>query len=450
MLSSQADPKDLPEWMELDYFERRRPLTRWRRLLARGSLALGAALGVALILPPFFGPRAALPVYQSRPVSPAHAMFNDDCAACHAEAFRTAGRLIHGDSFRSVNDATCLRCHDGPAHHAEQTETPACATCHREHLGRPALTRVPDGHCTACHAGLTTRDGAARFHGAVTAFPGDHPEFGLWQGRPKDTGTIRFNHHVHLREDGVLVPGEATRRRKLDCADCHQPDDAGQYMRPINYERHCAECHPLGVRVTGEAKGEKARAAAEAFAKVPAPHRAPDVVRAVLRQRYTDFALTHRVGEENLAPDVLGPPLPGPRRPQPMTEKQWDWVGRELVQAERLLFDAKGGCAYCHAAGGAATGGLPVYAKSQLPSRWFPHARFGHASHRMLACAACHGGAAASVTTSDVLMPSKDTCRSCHAPQAGARHDCAECHLYHDRAKGRGFNGSLLPETLGR
>ncbi len=453
MLSSQSDPKDLPDWLELDYFRRRRPLARWRRRLVRGALGAGALLCVLLLLPPFLGPRALLPVYESRPVSTAHAMFNDDCAQCHTESFRPLGRLVHGDDVRSVDDATCLRCHDGASHHHKQTHTPDCASCHREHLGRPALARVPDADCAACHADLKTRSGKAAFAANVASFPDRHPEFGRWQEGAKDTGTVRFNHQVHLQPDGVLVPGSGDKpeRRKLDCTACHQADAAGRFMRPINYERHCAECHPLGVRVSGETKDDKARRAAEEFARAPAPHRAPDVVRAVLRQRFTDFALAHRVGGDRLAPEVPQSPLPGPRRAPPITEEQWHWVGRELAQAEKLLFDGPGGCAYCHAVEErAGAKGLPVYRKSSLPERWFPHSRFGHTAHRMLSCVSCHAGAPASAKTADVLMPTKETCQQCHAPRGGARHDCAECHLYHDPKAGRGLNGHLTLESLGK
>lgn len=458
MLSSQADPKDLPDWQELDYFHRPRPLTRWRRRLAWGSLVAGAVLCALLVLTPFVGPRALQPIYQARPVSQAHTFFNDDCAQCHKESFRPLGRLAHGDDFRSVEDATCLHCHDGAIHHPEQTETPSCATCHREHLGRPQLARVPDPHCTACHADTHTRSGKATFAARVTAFPDDHPEFGAWRGGPlTDPGTVRFNHKVHLNPEGVLVPpdealaGEGPARRRLDCTSCHEPDAAGRYIKPVTYERHCASCHPLSARVVGEAIGAKAQAAAQQFARVPVPHREPELVRAVLRQRYTDFAREHRQGPERLAPDPGGSPLPGPRRPQPVTEEQAQWVGRELAEAERLLFDLKGGCAYCHTpAGPPDRSGLPRYEKSSMPERWFPHSRFDHTAHRMLSCVSCHGGASESTATADVLMPTLNLCQKCHAPKAGARHDCAECHRYHDRARSRGLNGPVTPEGLGR
>lgn len=457
MPSSQADQSALSEWLELDYFERQRPLTRWRRRLVWSALAIGAILCAGLLLPPFFGPRSVLPTYQSRPLADAHAMFNEDCTQCHTESFRPLGRFVHGDVVRSVEDSACLRCHDGPLHNSEQLATPECATCHREHLGRPVLTHVGDSHCTACHANQQTRSGRSTFASQVSSFPGHHPDFGQWRKDPiKDTGTIRFNHAVHLKPEGILVPattppGERPTMRRLDCTSCHQPDLAGRYMQPIQYERHCAECHPLSIRMVGEAKEESAIKAAEAFARTPAPHREPSVVRGVLRERLTEFALQFRHEKERVAPPPGDSPLPGPRRPQPVTEAQWDWVSRELAQVEKQLFDRKGGCAYCHQAEDPPmVSGLPRLAKSQIPERWFPHSRFDHRAHRLLDCASCHPTSAASTRTADVLMPSKETCVACHSPHGGARHDCAECHTFHDPKKARRHSGHLTPDAFGK
>ena len=36
---------------------------------------------------------------------------------------------------------------------------------------------------------------------------------------------------------------------------------------------------------------------------------------------------------------------------------------------------------------------------------------------------------------SDVLLPSNNTCATCHAPGKGASSQCIECHGYHDWTK---------------
>src|SRR5439155_15720318 len=99
MLPSQRDvrssseyPKTLASWLELDYFRRPRPLRRVRRLVT-GLVLLGCALlvaGVALVP----GSRR---IYQAAPVSTAHALFNDNCEACHTVKLATAARLLRGD-----------------------------------------------------------------------------------------------------------------------------------------------------------------------------------------------------------------------------------------------------------------------------------------------------------------------------------------------------------------
>jgi hypothetical protein len=81
---------------------------------------------------------------QTGPVSTAHAAFNNDCAQCHTRSLTPLARLVHGDSVRAVPNDACKVCHDGGPHYETLDD---CATCHREHLGKPELARVPDGYC---------------------------------------------------------------------------------------------------------------------------------------------------------------------------------------------------------------------------------------------------------------------------------------------------------------
>jgi hypothetical protein len=105
----------------------------------------------------------------------------------------------------------------------------------------------------------------------------------------------------------------------------------------------------------------------------------------------------------------------------------------------------------------------------QIPTRWLHRAEFNHGAHRLVACTRCHEEAAQlevpddptyphadekgspvqslrwTGRTKQVMLPSIDTCRQCHSPDAEtlagtgrpiqpARHDCAECHNYHEPA----------------
>jgi len=401
---------------------------------------------------------------QAGPVSTAHALFNADCAQCHTESFQTAKRLfggVGGEVHAVPNDA-CVKCHDGAPHNDIQQAEQSCAGCHREHRGRALLARVTDDQCTDCHASLAAhvRAGAESEFQNVASFPAGHPEFKLWREEPHDPGQLRFNHKVHLKSEGVLVASGKT--EVLNCSNCHKQDPAGRYMQPIDYSAHCARCHPLSVKLSGLFADERLKAAAAEFDKIPAPHKEPAVVRAVLRDRLISFALDNPVVAKQVTHERA---IPRPNRLEAIDEVQWDWAKtatqellfgtKQLVHAEGLLFDRAGGCTYCHIPVGASPTGrksideLPKFT-TNLPVRWFEHARFGHDSHRMLACTECHA-ASESTKTSDVLMPRMETCAACHNQNTRIRHDCVECHVYHHRERGyEQSKGRSIAESLGK
>jgi hypothetical protein len=306
-----------------------------------------------------------------------------------------------------------------------------------------ALAQVEDGHCTACHADIAAhRTGGTPGFPAVTGFPAGHPEFAA-RGDP---GTLKFSHAAHLKGEGVLIDREGLKTRVLECADCHQADSAGLTMQPVAYEKHCAECHPLSVQLTG-IKDAKLADAVKEFNARPAPHREPEVVRAVLRDRLLAFARTNPVALDRNASDDRGVPRPRPLDAA-VSLDEWVWSQTKLTAQEQLTFvtrqhgatqaqlRAAGACVLCHteerppepAAEGLFT--LPEYRPTRLLDRWMPHSKFSHNAHQMLNCAECHR-AASSTLASDALMPSQATCAQCHNPKAGARHDCVECHDYH-------------------
>ncbi len=479
-MSSLRTPKNLPEWLELDYHRRPRALkSLWKPLVLATLFGAAVVMLVLAVVQKQGSPRLAS-IYQAGPLSPAHALFNNDCGVCHVEGFRTGDRLLRLDSaIRSVSDETCQQCHAGPVHNAKQAHNTGCVSCHREHHGPAMLKQVADAGCTGCHAHLA----AAVKRGGQPAFRdvarwADHPAFARrWEGAPADPGTVTFNHAVHLDPDGVSVlhdpdtPPPADRRgqrKVLHCADCHQPDKAGRTMQPIRYASHCGDCHPLTVSVPIQAETEAAGLALKHFRQTPAPHQEPEIVRAVLRDRLTQLI--------QKTPDLLGVPSPSakparpipgtpPTRPETVSREEFDWVGKQLIEVEKPLFWSKSqaGCAYCHQRAGPeqSPGALPQFAASQINERkfadvgvraeWFPHSRFKHDSHRMLNCAECHP-APTSRLTSDVLLPEIDTCRRCHnAAAASARTDCIACHGYHPSAGKREFHGKLtIDQALGK
>ncbi|MGE3807523.1 MAG: hypothetical protein AB7K24_22905 [Gemmataceae bacterium] len=430
------NPKQMTEWLELDYFERPRKLRRWKRwLLLIVLVASGASVACAFL--PY-----NKPAFQAGPVSEPHALFQHDCQACHVEPFATTKRLVPGLDAHTSMDMACEKCHAGPPHHLDVASyQPGCAVCHREHRGLEQLVRVDDRSCTNCHGNLAaaSKPEARTAYQDVTAFAsGQHPEFNLWRSKVVDPGTLRFNHALHLDEVGVA---DATGSKQvLDCQSCHKPDDSGRFMKPVTYQQHCQQCHQLRVAVVGDWTTEAQKKAASAFQQLPAPHDKPMLVRGTLQARYLDFVRQNPevIGQEAAS---AGRPIPGNPPPRQVIDDQFSWVNGQLDKAERLLFQGGGGCQYCHQVASWQKDGLPVIADPNMQKRWFKSARFGHDSHRLLDCQQCHASKQSS-QSADVLMPDVNSCLQCHRPGA-ARSDCALCHTYHDREREGAFRGTL-------
>ena len=450
MPSTFRSPRSLAAWLELDYF-RRRGLFRgwWGGSLVVALLASVVGFGVML--------RAAgRQTFQAGPLSAPHALFQDRCELCHVDNGATFSRLWRGDAVGSVPDSACAACHAGSPHNPPHAgETGACVSCHHEHRGHAALVRVPDPKCTACHENLRREDGSTSpFAGRVVRFDatGGHPPF----REREDPGTLKFNHAVHLAENGVLVKHGPQEFEKLRCASCHDQDAGGKTMKPISFDAHCKKCHPITVPVA-----DRPGPAAEGSIRVrhPGASESPASTRAGLRDSLTSLVqsatgpLLLEAGRRRPRPRFPYPPESAPR-----AEKAFAWVNNELAEGERLLFEEPGGCAYCHTVEKPARGradGLPVLAPSKVRERWWDHAKFGHDAHRMLRCEECHK-AKDSKATSDVLLPGIDLCAKCHdagASRPMARSDCVECHGYHDPAlqsKARGKGTLTLEGVLGR
>ncbi len=321
--------------------------------------------------------------------------------------------------------------------------------------------------------------------------------------RWQDKARIRFNHKAHLKamfdKKGNRIKGERQddiRHRGGDkdgeyigypgsCMDCHEFDVERRYMKPIVYEKHCQECHPLTFDVdkfteqidpaTGEAKK----------VAVTVPHDRTDVVRGYLSKVYTIDPLGEKADGPKPAEDD---PLAELRRGFPgrdfeasfnaeearkIREKlgeqekalyPLDFVKNELVRREgqKVLFKENGACALCHDIDKSEDPKEQPWSivSPQIPDRWYKHSWFRHDSHRMLSCVECHNDLISghpvyeSASTGDVLMPTRASCVQCHRTGfvekigdsdvhlLGARVDCVECHGYHDYSK-EDFDGNL-------
>jgi hypothetical protein len=461
MLSDQESPKIVAGWIELDYFRRpRRP----RRL--RFWSIIAALIATMVVVAVISLPRSRA-VYQARPISTAHAFFEDSCDKCHQAPFQTARRLwTANEQIRSVDDSTCLTCHEAPAHHEEAKETLTCVNCHREHRGRIRLAAVADKQCTFCHGDLQTRTGQSRFHRNIHAFAGDHPDFKI----PENKARTRFNHkkHLELRKNASRgFQTEFDKLQKQSCVYCHelgptrddgraQIDLEQRYPLPINYDRHCAGCHPLRAGLAGGPDRDASWAEArKEFADRPLRHprtgETAEVVRNELRGRLLQVSARHpNLGSTQAT--TAGSAIPRlPDRPLPPSTgvKSESWPEQQLRASERELFDGAGGCRYCHIERSETRGPglLPDYQPPQIPTRWFTHSRFSHPRHRALECTQCHD-MRTSETTHDVRMPDIASCQSCHSPSGGVSSDCTLCHTYHDRSRSKDLLGSFTIEEL--
>ncbi|HEU4371232.1 MAG TPA: hypothetical protein VFV05_23675 [Methylomirabilota bacterium] len=523
----------------LQYFTRPHPFRRWKVNLSIAAPALGALwlLGSAVL-----GDQR---LYNSGPVSTAHAMFESDCRLCHGPgpapgtpvtqtSLASAAAAAPAGFFVPVSNAACATCHAGPDHNAK-SDTPACGSCHIEHAGKSVLVQIPDRHCVQCHGDLKTREGkASEFHARVASLAG-HPEFAVSvraEGKvtrarldakpgPEDSTPIKLNHAKHLKtnlkgiEDLQKQPGVAGLTKvkdgvQLSCTFCHTPDERGQNMQELSYEKHCAACHPLDF------DGR--------FPDSVVPHTTPVIVRAFLRGTLTEAfercqsipagaagkAIRDRCVELELAkapPQAAGegdrpralrrggaaepepPPPDEPRggrlrgraaeaepapEPAPDTPRGGRLRGR-AAEEEAPAADAPRGrrgredAAAPTPRGWAATqfasiepglfkqrcGYCHTLTREEpaqvvppaIPARWLPHSRFDHGAHRPVACTGCHA-AGASTETKDVLLPKVETCRECHQARGGARTGCVECHRYHDKRQERDSNGPFTVRQL--
>jgi len=492
--------RELSERVELDF--QRRP-NRFRRRIWWSSL-LFSLLCIGWLT--YAGGRGQYRIFEGGDLASPHRLFENDCARCHttwAPVDRLVSLDISGKKVTSVENKACLACHPGSTHHEKQIpahDSISCAYCHIEHIGDHDLKRVSDRVCVECHRDLQTTDGAGtNFASAIGGFDEKqgHPTFALErlldakspsvpgigpdhrvltlmafsEGRGwQDKTQIRFNHAAHLKpvsgEAGTAVFQIAGSDRVADpaarakfgpfeeasrtCQACHEAEADGRYMKPIAYDTHCRECHPLLFDN-------------QRYPKETVPHGiSTAAVRGFLTDRYTLAAVRN---PESVPAQSPARPIPGRQVRAPLSPDQAGWVEQQVAVAEQTalrhshaLFgaEAKGGCAYCHTVEHMDEPGHWQIVRPEIPYRWQPHARFHHLSHQMLNCAECHGDVLASKDTGDVLMPKIDVCRKCHAAEPaqpfangsvrhiGARMDCVECHGYHDHSKDS-FAGDLNP-----
>lgn len=493
-----ADERTNPKISErFDIVLERRPnrMLRWR-WWATWLAGLAAVIGVSI---PYL--RGDYTAFEARPVCRAHQHFEMQCSQCHDQRLAPIYRLAGYRSF-SVSQAKCRKCHiqNSTDHFVGLTQLRAnhCVECHAEHHDE-TLLKVADQTCIDCHQNTKELKSDTPF--ADVANWNRHPQIALRAGKPltaghlalergqfsggawKDNASIYFSHARHLPQTGgVLIPhthpeyGSSTTKTKvLTCASCHEMDESGAFMKPINYEKHCAECHTL--RFSSKLHPTDSTGS---FLNAPLPHASSQIVMGVLRERLMQYINDPRNAGEITKPRPPHKPDPAPL-PKTDAEKL-KWVEQQLQAVTPIIKQAEGpaqpagavphqqainpldrqirtGCGHCHILTAvksppAAAGTLPPLAKwdveaPRIPSRWLPYARFRHAPHRMEKCTACHyrsrdpdgrtSPVSQSASASDILIPKIETCMECHGDRprqgtAGVRADCVECHGYHHPA----------------
>lgn len=213
---------------------------KYIRPLTRKQMVLIGGIGCAIVAVYYAMDALALSntFISSGYVSSNHANFENDCVKCH-------------QPFRGTLDASCSTCHEKTkdrlgvytfaAHYVYRSEDPSrierarqkhgkaelqCASCHPEHRGRNAMiTEVPDARCASCH---------------FSSFVGAHPEFEFARSAMPDDTTLKMTHVKHTRE---LLKKLNTTNIESACLYCHNADAQGKGFMPLDYDRHCGDCH---------------------------------------------------------------------------------------------------------------------------------------------------------------------------------------------------------------
>ncbi len=424
---------------------------------------------------------------------------NESCDACHDKSLISSGQM-NGRTFAQVLrdsfgkgavpdritriEERCETCHAKLSQRTHTFHEPNaiqhhCSTCHQEHRGPGPMKIVASSECAACHGDSEKMRVAAQtkvppdwnaerrhpqqpqrvifnqlgrpaegYTKTFRSFWEDHPDFRIILAKAADPKQVRdpdsfvagdgvhdilrFNHSRHFRPD---IPAVDQTGRKLDCNYCHQMEIEGRFMKRISFQTNCQACHQLQFDLNNP--------------DLTLPHGDPTAVLGFLRSvtsHYEDLA--RRKG------------ITDPKRLRTFVEDQRRGLRGQYNSDEQLInsvfFEADpfkirpnigrpraanfAGCAYCHQVTPSAVG-APAITKPILVDRWMLLSDFDHARHvavKGASCDTCHSVARGSSKSSDILLPGKDSCVTCHSPKAepGMRTaaECITCHGYHAKS----------------
>lgn len=368
--------------------------------------------------------------WEAGELADAHHVFGTECEQCHTQGFKW------------VRDEACLTCHANTPGHADPAtfDLPAlgearCAHCHRDHNGLDGLIRKDQVLCADCHDDLSGKSKGSSRLASVTDFGTAHPEFKVslpaWDSKDvftpqrvelkpdlQEKSGLKFPHDVHLDPDGLSAPDG---RQVLVCASCHQPDVSGTKMLPVDFETMCQDCHKLTFDVT-EPERE-------------VPHAKIQEIIYTLDEFYARRALEGEIRDPTAPTNLRTRRRPGQPVTPEIRQEALSWARDKSRTVGESLFTGRA-CSVCHAVTPGRQADEPwKVAPVRVAGVWFPKSHFDHASHTTMECADCHK-AETSTVSGNLLLPNIESCRTCHAGEAGApdrlRSGCTSCHGYHE------------------
>lgn len=255
------------------------------------------------------------------------------------------------------------------------------------------------------------------------SFDDGHPAFQIHRDKLKDPNTLKFNHAVHMTGDAI----PELNGKPLSCADCHQADASGAYMQPMTYEANCQSCHSLQFDPRNPG--------------MEVPHGDADAVMAYLGSlslQYEKEAKRQGITNERQVIAFVQEQLIAMKqdlRKGASLEERVYFSGMvsgkplELANQRNPRNVEYAGCVYCHDVtyDQART---PQVTAPEIPDRWMGQSRFDHSKHKQMACTECHT-VENSELTSDILMPTIESCRQCHSKEGKVVSSCQTCHGYH-------------------
>jgi predicted CXXCH cytochrome family protein len=411
-------------------------------------------------------------VWNSGPMSGAHAGSSYSCGSCHQEAFV------------ATSDASCVACHKPdvvPDHaamdrmrtgrfmptgglaaaglaiqQAAGLEPGRCASCHKEHEGPGGALMVEQSFCTDCHTGLDERlsdtalgnvegwDEHPQFKPTLVAKASDlSPRFervSLDVG-PKEASGLIYPHDLHMSKTNSVAnmvekQGLPAKDGALGCNYCHMNDSDGVRFKPIEMEANCSACHDLSFARDGSVVRTL-------------PHGKAAQVAGIVRDFYLSQAVAPRAGVQRLAFERRADErrLPGEMAEAEARDLRVSSAAEARVLADAAvnqIFSKDGVCADCHMVSRTDAANLaerwqvaPVTINDHyLPKGLFPHGQHDSYDGKTgdAACVACHTGVPKSKLATDVLLPKIEGCRDCHGSgdvKTNVAATCDTCHGYH-------------------